>query len=291
MRRSARVASLAILLALVPALSPNIAQSDPVISSSASYDFGAAAFRALFGETTDANAALAASYGDLSSESPMREFAITTVPQKIPDVAFAPGLSSTITFAQERPAHRGSASVGIQHGRLRRPRLCAECDPVRSGGLLRAGSFDCDRRAAASRRRRAAGSRSAERIIAVACKRSRSGEFVRQLRVLAKTRESPHGRVRTELRGRTRSRCISDGCSSTARSAGLRRKPRRIPIRTTVTTPARTSTYGPARTACNVDVSSSYEHLMRDDTISYSSALPVASKWEIGGDAVPALPS
>ncbi len=63
MRRSACVASLAILLALVPALSPNIAQSASAISTPASYNFGAAAFRALFGETTDASATLAKELG------------------------------------------------------------------------------------------------------------------------------------------------------------------------------------------------------------------------------------
>ena len=114
MRRSACVASLAILLALVPALTPNIAQSASAISTPASYNFGAAAFRALFGETTDASATLAASYGDLASESPMREFAISSAPEKTADVAFAPSLSSHDDF------RTGASGAPVAVGRIQR---------------------------------------------------------------------------------------------------------------------------------------------------------------------------
>ena len=40
----------------------------------------------------------------------------------------------------------------------------------------------------------------------------------------------------------------------------------------------------------NVDVSSSYEHLMHDDTISSTPSLASAAQWEIGGE-IPSLPT
>ncbi len=289
MRRSARVASLAILLALVPALSPNIAQSDPVISSSASYDFGAAAFRALFGETTDANAALAASYGDLSSESPMREFAITTVPQKIADVAFAPGLSSTITFAQERPARPSASSVSSMDnfaGRVFAPSATrfvpvAFYEPVPSIAIDVPRRLDVAEPPAPAPPSDSSPSLASAPAPAISFGNSAYSQkpanpltagFVPSSVAVPVSLHLGRLQFDGQVGGtETQASALSD--SDNGYNAGadfdVRAGARRV----------------------NVDVSSSYEHLMRDDTISYSSALPVASKWEIGGDAVPAIPS
>lgn len=290
MRRSACVASLAILLALVPALSPNIAQSASIVSSPVSYNFGAAAFRALFGETTDASATLAASYGDLASESPMREFAITSAPQKIPDVAFAPSLSSTISFAQERPS-RAPASVASSvddfAGRVFTPNATrfvpvAFYEPVPSIAIEAPRRLDVGQPPAPD----VASSDSSPSLAGAPApvvsfgNSAYSKEAANPLTAgfapsSAAVPVSMHlGRLQFDgqvggTETQTSAQSDSDNGYDASANFDVRAGAHRV----------------------NVDVSSSYEHLMRDDTISYSSAIPVASKWEIGGDAAPALPS
>jgi hypothetical protein len=291
MRRSACVASLAILLALVPALSPNIAQSASAMSTPVSYNFGAAAFRALFGETTDAGATLAASYGDLASESPMREFAITSGPEKIPDVAFAPSLSSTLTFAQERPA-RPSASVASNvndfAGHVFAPNATrfvpvAFYEPVPSIALDVPRRLDVGQPQAPQAVPSEASSPSLASAPAPVVSFGNSAYSQKPANPLTAgfapssvaVPVSMHlGRLQFDGQvGGSETQTSAQSDSDNAYNAGanfdVRAGARRV----------------------NLDVSSSYEHLMRDDTISYSSALPVASKWEIGGDAAPALPS
>jgi hypothetical protein len=290
MRRSACVASLAIILALVPALSPNIAQCASAISTPASYNFGAAAFRALFGETTDASATLAASYGDLASESPMREFAIASAPQKSADDAFAPSLSSTITFAQERPA-RPSAAVASNvddfAGRVFAPNATrfvpvAFYEPVPAIALEVPRRLDVGQPQAPY----AAPSDSSPSLASAPAPVVSFGNSAYSQKPAnpltagfvpssVAVPVSMHlGRLQFDGQvGGTETQASAQSDSDNAYNAGanfdVRAGARRV----------------------NLDVSSSYEHLMRDDTISYSSALPVASKWEIGGDAAPALPS
>jgi hypothetical protein len=290
MRRSAYAASLAILLALVPALSPNIAQSAPVISSPASYDFGSAAFRALFGETTDASAALAASYGDLASESPMREFAIATASKKIGDVAFAPSLSSTITFAQDRSARQPASAASSMDdfaGRVFAPSATrfvpvAFYEPVPSIPIEVPRRLDVAQPPAPN----APPSDSSPSLASAPTPVISFGNSAYSQKpansltagVVPSSVAAPvslHlGRLQFDGQvGGAETQASAQSDSDNGYNAGAN-----FDVRA-----------GAHRV--NVDVSSSYEHLMRDDTISYSSAIPVASKWEIGGDAVPALPS
>jgi hypothetical protein len=290
MRRSACVASLAILLALVPALSPNIAQSALVISSSAPYNFGAAAFRALFGETTDASAALAASYGDLASESPLREFAITGLPEKVRDVAFAPELSSALSFAQDRtarPAPSAASSVDNFAGRVFAPNATrfvpmAFYEPVPSISIEAPRRLDVAAPPApdVAPEDTTPSLASAPAPVISFGNSAYSNKPANPLTAgfvpssVAVPVSMHLGRLQFDgqvggAETQTSAQSDSDNAYDAGANFDVRAGARRV----------------------NVDVSSSYEHLMRDDTISYSSALPVASKWEIGGDAAPALPS
>jgi hypothetical protein len=290
MRRSASVASLAILLALLPALTPNIAQSAPVVSSSAAYNFGAAAFRAIFGETTDESAGLAASYGDRAGESPMREFAMMTVTEKIADVAFAPSFSSTLSFAQERPARRSPAvasSVDDFAGRVFAPNgtrfvPMAFYEPVPSI------SIDAPRRldvAQPSLPEVAPSDTSATLASAPAPVISFGNSAYSQQPTNALTAGFAPSSVAVPVSMHF-GRLQFDGQVGGAETQSSAQSDQDNGYDAGANFDVRAGAH-----RVNVDVSSSYEHLMRDDTISYSSALPVASKWEIGGDAVPALPS
>lgn len=291
MRRSAGVASFAILLALLPALTPNIAQSAPAVSSSAAYNFGAAAFRAIFGETTDTIAALAASYGDSASESPMREFAIETAAvKKVADVAFAPAQSSMLSFAQDRSARLSpSAADGVDEfaGRVFTPNG-TRFVPVAFYESVPSMTIDVPRGldVAAPSEPSVPPSDAAPALANLPAPVISFGNSAySQKRANALTAGfvpssvaapvSMHfGRLQFEgkVAGAERQTSAQSGQDS-AYDAGANFD-------------VRAGTH-----RLNVDVSSSYEHLMRDDTISYSSAIPVASKWELGGNAAPALPS
>jgi len=291
MRRSAVAASLAILLALVPALTPSFAQASPVLSAPAAYDLGTAAFHALFGEASDASATLAASYGDPGSESPLRDLAMMPI-APASATEFAPALSAAPTFAQDRGSHRpsiGAATVAMSSSRVFQPNAArfvpvAFYEPIPS-------------------------------IPVEAPQRLESADA--QVPDVVPS-DTP---VTTLARASVPAPMISFGSSvfskkPNALAAGFAPSSVLVPVSMhlgrlqldghvagTETQQSAPSNQDSAYDAganfdlragahrVNVDVSSSYEHLMRDDTISYSSSLPAASRWEIGGDAAPLLPT
>jgi hypothetical protein len=291
MRRSACVASLAILLALLPALTPNFAQSAPATSPPAQYNFSAATFRAIFGETTDASAAAAASYGDFASESPMREFAITTAdPKKIADVAFAPALSQTLGFAQDRSVRRPASVASNANdfsGRVFPPNATrfvpvAFYEPVPSMSVEAPQSLDAPEPAVPSSAPANAEPMLAN-IPAPAISFGKSPYSQKPANALTSGLAANSVRAPVSMR---LGRLQFDGQVAGAERQNSAQSDRDNAYDAGANFDVRAGAH-----RLNVDVSSSYEHLMRDDTISYSSALPVASKWEIGGDAAPTLPS
>jgi hypothetical protein len=289
MRRSACVASLAILLALVPALTPNFAQSAPTVTTPPAYNFGAVAFRAIFGETTDERAGLAASYGDRASESPMREFAMLAAP-KAADVAFAPNLSTTISFSQDRAPRRSPSAASSMDEFSRRvfepngTRFVpvAFYEPVPSISIEAPRQLD-DVAASPAPNSTSDAPASLASVATPALSFGNSAFSQKSSNPLTAGFAPSSVAAPVSMRvgqlqfdgkvGGTETQASAQSDSDSAYDAGANFNVRAGAHRV------------------NVDVSSSYEHLMRDDTISYSSALPVASKWEIGGDAAPALPS
>ncbi|HTA39380.1 MAG TPA: hypothetical protein VK760_09900 [Candidatus Acidoferrales bacterium] len=284
------MASLAILLALLPALTPSIAQAAPALSSPAGYNFGAAAFRAIFGETTDASASLAATYGDLASESPMREFAIASAaPKKVADVAFAPGLSSPLGFAQERARRSPSAASSVDEfsGRVFAPSgtrfvPVAFYEPVPSISVEAPQRLDVAAPAApAALPSDPAPSLASTAVAPISFGKSAYSQKPANALTSGLVPTSVAVPVSMQL-GRLR----FDGQVNGAETQTSAQADKDSGYDAGANFDVRAGGH-----RVNVDVSSSYEHLMRDDTISYSSALPVSSKWEIGGDAAPALPS
>jgi hypothetical protein len=97
MRRRAGTAS---IVALALALSSSMAlAASPLVPQIAQIDLRQQLMLRLFGETTDTGASFAASYGDRSSESPLRNLALPVV--RAPDAtAFVPNAALAPTFAR-----------------------------------------------------------------------------------------------------------------------------------------------------------------------------------------------
>lgn len=90
-----RVAVLAMVIALAAVPAPGVSS---VWSSSTAYDLGAQLMLHLFGENSDSLASLAAAYGDRASESPLRDLALRDAASRLPAAALpadfaVPGVS------------------------------------------------------------------------------------------------------------------------------------------------------------------------------------------------------
>jgi hypothetical protein len=95
--------------ALAAALVPGIAAASFAPASSSNFDLRPALMLRLFGESSDSRASLAAAYGDRTGESPLRELALGTHTSENA-AAFAPEAASAPTFAQTRGGHSALAS-------------------------------------------------------------------------------------------------------------------------------------------------------------------------------------
>jgi hypothetical protein len=288
MRRAAGVVLSAIFLALVPALSPSIAQASPAISAPAAYDLGAAAFHALFGETSDAGATQAAVLGDRSSESPLRDLAMAGAPAR-PAPEYVAAFGAAPTFAQERIARRatpGASDVAVFGGRVFEP-SGARFVPVAFYAPAPSLSVDAPGRLESPDLQAPPAAPSDVTLPAASAPGHAislgSSAYSQNHRAIATAFVPTAVVVPVSLHlgglqfdghvagGETQQSdpAQQDASYQTGANFDVRAGARRV----------------------NVDVSSSYEHLMRDDTISYSPALPPATQWEIGGNAAPALPS
>jgi hypothetical protein len=285
MRRSAGVVLSVLLLALLPALAPNVAQASPL--SEVPYDFGTAAFSAVFGEASDGRASLAGSYGDLASESPLRDLAMT-LPAELDNTEFVPLLSSRPTFAQERVASRMpslvASNLAVYGGHefkpsearfvpvpfyapvpsipVEAPRQLDSPDVATVATTLDASPVNDAAPAAIS----FGNSAYSHEQNAIATGFAPTSVLVPVSMRLGRLQFDGHvAGLETQAAAPSQQDSAYDaGANFDVRAGGHR---------------------------VNVDVSSSYEHLMRDDTIAYSSAIPASSRWEIGGETVPALPS
>ena len=131
----------------------------------------------------------------------MREFAITSAPEKIPDAAFAPALNSTITFAQERPARpfpSVASNVDDFAGRVFAPNATrfvpvAFYEPVPSIALDVPRRLDVGEPQVPD----AAPSETSPSLA------SAPALWCRSARRIAKTSELAHGRLRTQFRARS----------------------------------------------------------------------------------------
>jgi hypothetical protein len=291
MRRSAGVVLSAVLLALVPALTPNIVFSAPSSAVSGTYDLASAAFRAVFGETSDARATLAAAYGDRAGESPLRDLAIAAAPRREPlPPAFAASFLTMPTFALALPEHRaslaasnaGGSSTGVygpSSGRFVPVAFYAPVPPVELDVPQQLDADVTQLPAAAPSGEAASAAASSVAPVtfgdsAFAEKRNPAlPSGFEPTSVLVPV--SMHlGRLQVDGRvAGAQTQVSTDSAQDNGYGAGanfdLRAGTHRV----------------------NVDVSSSYEHLMRDDSTAYSPALPSNSQWEIGGDAAPAIPN
>jgi hypothetical protein len=290
MFRSAIVASLAILLAPAPALFPNIAQASTTLAVPAFYDFAGAAFQTLFGETTDADATLAAAYGDRASESPLRDLAIVPFAYRARNVAYLPALSTPPTFAAERssrPASLASAGQAPSGDRVFQPNG-ARFVPAAVYASVPSLAVDPPRQVTPVE---SAPSIAPSTVAANATQVSVPGP------VIALGSSAFSNKQNALANGFAPA---SSSLPVSARLGHLQFDGRIASAETQTSVPAdQDSAYETGAAFAvragahrvNVDVSSSYEHLMRDDTISYSSAIPPSSQWDIGGVSTPALPS
>ena len=111
-----RLAGVVFVGAVATALLTTLAHGAALSATSGGYDLGAQILLRLFGETSDAQASLAASYGDRTSESPLRDLALDTVVQPPATLAGAIDLATIPTFASVRAAERLASA---QYRRLR----------------------------------------------------------------------------------------------------------------------------------------------------------------------------
>jgi hypothetical protein len=103
-----RLVGVATSAALLVALTAGVARSADLAPQVDNLDIGSQLMLALFGETSDSRASFAAAHGDRTSESPLRELALV-----VPQAAIKLDPTSGVDFAQERLALRDlSASQG-----------------------------------------------------------------------------------------------------------------------------------------------------------------------------------
>ena len=180
----------------------------------------------------------------------------------------SPSLTSPITLRTGTSGATRLRTVASNRRRLRRPRVRAECDALRAGAgsnRFRRSRWTCRGVSTSSQPQ---SPRSLRRAIgAVARGRSRTGGVVRQLGVLAIAGERAHGRRSCRApwlvpRSMHLGRCSSTGTSAepTTQTAAQSRFGQRVRRGRELRRARRRS----ARV--NLDVSSDYEHLMRDDT-------------------------
>jgi len=289
MRRLAVTAWVLTTLALAPALVVNIAQASVRTNPTPAYDLGTMAFRATFGESSDAQATLAASYGDRASESPLRDLAIRVhdvfrprgaVPALVAPLAFLPDRIALLpSFAAPNPADSGVHFYA--------PSL-SQFTPVAFYAPVPSIVVDAPERVATGTLPPAATGESAATTSTVAVPapsiRFGSSAFDEKPSSLAGGLAPASVIVpvsvhvgRLDFDGQyTGSETQAPGSSSSGENASTYDAGANFNVRA-----------GGHRV--NVDVSSSYEHLMHDDTMSSTPALPSAAQWEVG--ALPALPT
>ncbi|HTX59577.1 MAG TPA: hypothetical protein VMH02_07825, partial [Verrucomicrobiae bacterium] len=248
-------------------------------------DLGPIVMQRVFGESADANASLAAAMGDRADESPLRELALGSdahafgaAPYDDGSIAVAGVGFSTATVAVQTPA---AAYAPIFGGRMLSPSasqfVALSRAPLPKVAVIPPGRVSLYRPAPAA----ATGVSLADTGLvqpaqapapfadpnsdalasgagagsAIAPVSSRVGRLQFQGRLSGLDRDRPDLNLRENGYGA--------GATFDLRAGGRQ---------------------------LGVDVDSSYEHLMRDDTTAYSST-PLDESWQIGGDNTPAVPN
>ena len=280
-----RLVGIAWIAALAAALSFGVAGAAFAPPAASSLDLRSQLNLRLFGETGDSGATLAAAYGDRSSESPLRGLALGAGSGPGPGGEFTPNVAWVPTFAALAAGERNAAILtDASFGPYLQPAAARYAPPARAGDAVAAAAENPPTAVAPS----AAVTVAAYQPEAAAATAGapEPGAIPFGLSAALSTAGAPAGTQRSnvfvpgtlhvgpaQFQGRVESESVQTPelkLDDNAYGAGadwvVRAGGRNV----------------------NVDVSSSYEHLARNDaTTASASALGTGSTWQLPGDDVP----
>jgi hypothetical protein len=263
-----RVYGVVVAAALIAALSFTIARADDLNAPARPLDLGAQLMLRLFGETSDINASFSAARGDRESESPLRELALV-----IPTAEAKAGGETASAFQQDRFAldelGNGEAlsdgvsrlDAGMPNAGFEPPSLDSDAEAFAASGPQLSASYE-----AAS----AEPSISPEPgTLAFTPPAVHGADFQSQATQVGQVRFESDAQTPQEQQG------IASALHDSAYNAGAN-----FDVRA-------------GKRSVNLNLSSEYEHLTRDDATTFSVSPLGVSSWQLpgSGGAPLAVPS
>lgn len=296
-----RLLGIASVTALACALLSGVVAASTMVPAMTQIDVPSQLMLRIFGEDTDAGAALAAAYGDRSSESPLRNLALETKPATAV-VTFVPNDALTPTFSAAIVPGRGALDVSLGAIRARIRSMTgagAYASPVRPvpTDLGQAGK-DAEARLLATQDEASYTVGTYQPVAPLAIISPEPGSFA--------FGSSPNAGAAPNAPARADVPAVSFAAPGSSSSVNLAQTvhvgPEQFQGRAegaslqSAQGSLDDASYGAGANfdvragarKVNVDVSSSYEHLARNDANAFSSSsLGASSGWELPGDNVP----